>query len=164
MKYLFPILCSFFVSLSCTAQTAAPDGAKNADTAQGVQMKVEDITAQTEIESVISDADFTPWGRLIFPANSGYWSGRTLGTLRLTWYSHIDAAILKIVSGKTATSSICCRQRCISRVLISGIVVFTVLSLLCYNALVDIMDVDCRRFAQCLTVMCVVFASLMNQL
>ena len=92
MKYLFPILCSFFVSLSCTAQTAAPDGAKNTDTAQGVRMKVEDITAQTEIESVISDADFSPWGRLIFPADSGYWSGRTLGTLRLTWYSHIDAA------------------------------------------------------------------------
>lgn len=55
-------------------------------------MKVEDITAQTAIELVIADTDFSPWGRLLFPADSGYWSGTTLGSLRLTWYSHIDAA------------------------------------------------------------------------
>ena len=55
-------------------------------------MKVEDITAQTAIDRVIADIDFSPWGRLIFPADSGYWSGTTLGSLQLRWYSHIDAA------------------------------------------------------------------------
>ena len=55
-------------------------------------MNLDDIAAQTVIESVISDTDFSPWGRLIFPADPGYWSGATLGTLRLTWYSHIDPA------------------------------------------------------------------------
>ena len=55
-------------------------------------MKVEDITAQTVIDRVIADIGFSPWGRLLFPADSGYWSGATLGTLQLRWYSHIDAA------------------------------------------------------------------------
>ena len=55
-------------------------------------MKIEDITAQTAIDRVIADIDFSPWGRLIFPADSGYWSGTTLGSLLLRWYSHIDAA------------------------------------------------------------------------
>lgn len=34
-------------------------------------MKVEDITAQTVIDRVIADTGFSPWGRLLFPADSG---------------------------------------------------------------------------------------------
>jgi putative lipoprotein len=91
MKYLFPVLCSLFLSLACTAQTGGGvESAGNAGAAQGTRMNLDDIAAQTVIESVISDTDFSPWGRLIFPADPGYWSGATLGTLRLTWYSHID--------------------------------------------------------------------------
>lgn len=82
MKYLLSALCCLFLSLSCTAET----------TKQGVHMKTEDITAQTAIELVIADTDFSPWGRLIFPVDSGYWNGKTLGSLSLTWYSHIDTA------------------------------------------------------------------------
>ena len=93
MKYLFPVLCSLFLSLACTAQTGGGvESAGNAGAAQGTRMNLDDIAAQTVIESVISDTDFSPWGRLIFPADPGYWSGATLGTLRLTWYSHIDPA------------------------------------------------------------------------
>ena len=93
MKYLFPVLCSLFLSLACTAQTGGGvESAGNAGAAQGTRMNLDDIAAQTVIESVISDIDFSPWGRLIFPADPGYWSGATLGTLRLTWYSHIDPA------------------------------------------------------------------------
>ena len=90
-KY-FPaiVLCSLCVSTSCTAETGA--NASSERTAQGIRMKTEEITAQTGIESVISDPDFTPWGRLIFPADSGYWSGEELGNLTLTWYSRLDAA------------------------------------------------------------------------
>lgn len=44
----------------------------------------------TQISDVISDPAFGNFGRLIFPVNSGYYSGDTLGELGLTWYSHID--------------------------------------------------------------------------
>ena len=68
-------------------------------------MKVEDIPAQTAIELVIADTGFSPWGRLLFPADSGYWSGTTLSTLQLRWYSHIDAAktveIIRYFKAKT---------------------------------------------------------------
>ena len=35
---------------------------------------------------------FGDWGRLIFPVDDGYYSGSTLGSLRLTWYSNIQSA------------------------------------------------------------------------
>lgn len=93
MKYLLSALCCLFLSLSCTAQTAEQDGSvKTTDIVSGGRMKVEDITAQTVIDRVIADTDFSPWGRLIFPVDSGYWNGKTLGSLSLTWYSHIDTA------------------------------------------------------------------------
>lgn len=47
-------------------------------------------TVNTQISDVISDPAFGSFGRLIFPVNSAYYSGDTLGNLRLTWYSHID--------------------------------------------------------------------------
>jgi acetyl esterase/lipase len=50
-----------------------------------------DFTVNTKIADVISDDAFSDWGRLIFPADTGYYSGETLGELRLTWYTGIDA-------------------------------------------------------------------------
>lgn len=47
-------------------------------------------TAKTKIADVAADPAFGSWGRLIFPVNSGCYSGTTLETLQLTWYSHID--------------------------------------------------------------------------
>ena len=44
----------------------------------------------TRISDVANDPVFGDWGRLIFPVNSGYFDGETLGDLSLTWYSHID--------------------------------------------------------------------------
>ena len=43
----------------------------------------------TPIQEVISDPAFGDWGRLLFPVDTGYYSGSTLGSLRLTWYSNI---------------------------------------------------------------------------
>lgn len=51
----------------------------------------EPYTADTEISEVINDPVFEDYGRLIFPVDSGYYSGDTLGELGLTWYSNIDA-------------------------------------------------------------------------
>ena len=40
---------------------------------------------------VIKDADFGEFGRLLFPADTGFYSGDTLGDLKLTWYSNIQS-------------------------------------------------------------------------
>lgn len=47
-------------------------------------------TKNTEISEVINDPAFGDYGRLIFPVNSGYYSGSMMGDLRLTWYNNID--------------------------------------------------------------------------
>ena len=47
-------------------------------------------TENTRIRDVINDPCFSDYGRLIFPVDSGYYSGDTLGDLRLTWYNYID--------------------------------------------------------------------------
>jgi len=44
----------------------------------------------TGIQEVMSYPAFGDWGQLIFPVNEGYYSGSTLGSLRLTWYSNIQ--------------------------------------------------------------------------
>lgn len=48
----------------------------------------------TQILDVSQDPLFEDYGRLIFPVDDRYYSGDTLGDLRLTWYNNID-------SGKT---------------------------------------------------------------
>ena len=55
----------------------------------GVAMETE-FTADTPIQTVMNDPVFDDYGRLLFPVDTGYWSGETLGDLRLTYYSHID--------------------------------------------------------------------------
>lgn len=47
-------------------------------------------TAESKIREVMNDPAFTGFGRLLFPAQSSYYSGDTLGNLRLTWYNYID--------------------------------------------------------------------------
>ena len=48
-------------------------------------------TADSRIDEVMNDPAFGSFGRLLFPVNGGYWSGETLGDLRLTWYNYINA-------------------------------------------------------------------------
>lgn len=47
-------------------------------------------TVESKIEDVISDPAFGDYGRLLFPVDTGYWSGDTLGDLDLVWYNYID--------------------------------------------------------------------------
>lgn len=57
------------------------------------------FTTETPIEEVINAPAFGDYGRLLFPAQDGYWSGETLGDLHLMWYSHIDPeATVEIVN------------------------------------------------------------------
>ena len=50
------------------------------------------VTESTRISDVIGDPLFEDFGRLLFPVDSGYWGGDTLGSLSLTWYGHIRPA------------------------------------------------------------------------
>ena len=52
--------------------------------------QTEHYTKETSITTVTHDPVFGSYGRLIFPVEDWYYSGETLGNLRLTWYSHID--------------------------------------------------------------------------
>lgn len=47
-------------------------------------------TKDSRIADVMNDPVFGDCGRLLFPADEGYWSGDTLQDLQLTWYSNID--------------------------------------------------------------------------
>lgn len=47
-------------------------------------------SVEAAISDVINDPVFGDYGRLIFPVEDWYYSGETLGDLRLTYYSNID--------------------------------------------------------------------------
>ncbi len=47
------------------------------------------VNEATKISDVINNPLFGDYGRLIFPLNSSYYSGDTLGNLSLTWYTNI---------------------------------------------------------------------------
>ena len=72
------------------------EGALGEEDSDGYQR--EDVAVQayfdttTPIADVMADPAFGSWGRLIFPMDTGYWSGRTLGDLHLAWYNGIDPA------------------------------------------------------------------------
>ena len=57
---------------------------------QSEQRKNEPYTVDTKLSEVINDSAFGDYGRLIFPVDTGYYSGDTLGQLSLTWYNNID--------------------------------------------------------------------------
>lgn len=47
-------------------------------------------STNSTIASVISDSSFKDCGRLMFPLESQYYSGNTLGNLSFTWYNNVD--------------------------------------------------------------------------
>ena len=75
-------LCRVLTAICLLALTA---GAAHAEGAQ-----TEMFDRNTPIQTVLDDPAFGDYGRLLFPVDAGYFSGNTLGNLRLTWYSHID--------------------------------------------------------------------------
>ncbi len=58
--------------------------------AHGEGAQTEMFDRDTPIQTVTDDPAFGDYGRLLFPVDTSYFSGDTLGSLRLTWYSHID--------------------------------------------------------------------------
>ena len=89
--YILTALSALLLS-ACGAgtQVAAAAGPEPLTRGLSAQSVNAPYTADTPISDVISDPVFGSYGRLIFSANTSYYSGDTLGDLRLTWYSHID--------------------------------------------------------------------------
>lgn len=48
-------------------------------------------TVNTPVSELTGDPAFGDYGRLLLPVNEGYWSGNTLGNIRLVWYNNINA-------------------------------------------------------------------------
>lgn len=89
------IICLLLCIVGCSIEqdkhkTSVRNSAGGENSVQTNIDNSELYTVNTKISDVISDAAFGDYGRLIFPVNSEYYSGGTLGELRLTWYSHID--------------------------------------------------------------------------
>lgn len=80
---------SMFFCYVLMALCILPVGASGAY-AEGEQGKMNTYDQNTPIRTVINDPVFGRYGRLIFPVDDGYYSGDTLGDLRLTWYDNID--------------------------------------------------------------------------
>ena len=93
MKALITIMAmSLFTACgSNNVQAEAPINHESASIWVGNDTTTSKIyTRNSSISEVMSDSVFGNYGRLLFPVNTNYWSGNTLGQLRLTWYSHIN--------------------------------------------------------------------------
>lgn len=73
-------LCVLLMFSGCSNDEGSPPTADTDGT----------FTTDTAISEVVDDPVFGDYGRLLFPVDSGYASGDTLGTLNLTWYHNID--------------------------------------------------------------------------
>ena len=88
------LLMCFLAACQTTGSAGASMAGTFAETGGASRTAAENdasaYTADTPISDVIQDPVFGDYGRLIFPVNSSYYRGDTLGELSLTWYSHID--------------------------------------------------------------------------
>lgn len=92
MKYykgMITCLLSMFLVLSACQKQTDTKADENRQT-QGTEMTENYFTTDTKIREVLSDPVFGSYGRLIFPVNSRYYSGDTLGNLSMSWYNDID--------------------------------------------------------------------------
>ena len=96
-------LCLAMIAAGCGTVEEAGSGTDAAQETEGADamrkaepgteetdISEEAYTVDTEISEVINDPVFGAYGRLIFPVEDWYYSGDTLGELRLTWYNNID--------------------------------------------------------------------------
>lgn len=99
MVLMVSLLGLLFSVAGCSRESGTPPNTeKTPETVSGEagsSMQEEEnrrqaYTENTRISEVISDPAFGEYGRLIFPVDNGYYSGNTLGELRLTWYTEMD--------------------------------------------------------------------------
>ena len=78
MEYTYNGMKAFWAGKNATVDKVSKKSEQNA------------FTVDTKIADVITDPVFGDYGRLLFPADRGYYSGDTLGKLSLTWYGNIN--------------------------------------------------------------------------
>ena len=85
------------IALSCSDNTeAGPAGNGNTDMNDNNGY----YSRTSLISDVMSDPAFGDCGRLLFPVQTGYWSGSTLEQLHLAYYNYIDPDMtVEIVNG-----------------------------------------------------------------
>lgn len=91
--FVAALICIAVFLAGCSANmnsTESDTDFKGVETiVQTNQNDTEQYMQDTKISDVINDTVFGDYGRLIFPVNSSYYSGDTLGELGLTWYNNI---------------------------------------------------------------------------
>ncbi|MFR2740221.1 MAG: alpha/beta hydrolase [[Clostridium] innocuum] len=89
---LFMVFLVIFCFAGCSSEDTSPVSSETENTAESQmeQMNLSSFDKNTRITDVINDSSFGDYGRLIFPADTGYYSGDTLEELRLTWYNNIS--------------------------------------------------------------------------
>ena len=88
---IITLLPATFILFSC-GNKANPQNNIKANSFIANQIVSKPYTINSKISDVIADSVFENYGKLIFPINNGYYSGDTLGNLRLTWYNNINPA------------------------------------------------------------------------
>ena len=94
---IITLLPATFLLFSC-GNKANPQNNMTANSPLSNRTAIGKYTINSKISEVISDSDFGDYGRLIFPADNRYYSGDTLGNLRLTWYDINTAKTVEIIN------------------------------------------------------------------
>lgn len=84
------MLLSGLLAVALSLTGCGGQGHLSPDIRAGTAAAEAPFTTETPIAEVMSDPAFGDYGRLLFPVQSHYYSGDTLGELRLTYYTHID--------------------------------------------------------------------------
>lgn len=94
-------LTFLFTLVLCLSGCAYPESVDHFETRTPVPSTMPERThaevaveydENTKIHDVQTEPALDPWGYLLFPLQSGYWSGTTLKNLDLAWYSEIDSS------------------------------------------------------------------------
>lgn len=82
----------FFAASMLTACGKEPAGSASSDSGNSKDNKQTEspFTRSTSIREVSENPVFGDYGRLLFPVDEGYSSGKTLESLRLTWYHNMN--------------------------------------------------------------------------
>ena len=95
-RALAMLACVLLCFSGCRAASAPGAGSTQAGAQANAQQEAEgeqmngEYTADSLISDVMRDPAFEGYGHLLFPVDTGYYSGDTLGELQLTWYHNID--------------------------------------------------------------------------
>lgn len=84
------VLLLIFSFAGCSPKEIASIDPETESASETQMQQAGDFDKNTRITDVINNPSFGDYGRLIFPADTGYYSGDTLEKLGLVLYNHIS--------------------------------------------------------------------------